>query len=341
MPLTMRPWSINCYVLSKVWFKCGSVDLRVADITSINKSIKSWLYADLLEKPSELVMCRPSTQGGLGVISIKHKSLAILIRTFLETAAIPNFRHNLFHSALFRYHVLGDTTLTNPGIPPYYSVRFFDYIKQVYDETPLNILTMSIGQWTKHLTEKELKIAIFENQLRYVPCRAELRSPDTLWSVSWKTFRLRGLSSDLISFNFKLLHGLLCTRQRLHHLNSVSPTCVLCNRQIEEDSEHALFWCEFNQNTGRILLQIVSRYTPEVTATMLLKLQLETLDVDLKFQLVWFTSTILQEIWNKRVSKSAIQLFDIRSTLEARCQLLRKNRAVYKTDALTDMINLL
>ena len=26
MPLTMRPWSINCYVLSKVWFKCGSVD---------------------------------------------------------------------------------------------------------------------------------------------------------------------------------------------------------------------------------------------------------------------------------------------------------------------------
>ena len=37
MPLTMRPWSINIYVLSKVWFKCGTVDLRDSDITAIGQ----------------------------------------------------------------------------------------------------------------------------------------------------------------------------------------------------------------------------------------------------------------------------------------------------------------
>ena len=67
MPLTMRPWSINSFVLAKVWFRCGSVDLRVGDINAINSSIKSWLYADLFEKPSEMVMCRPAPYGGLGV----------------------------------------------------------------------------------------------------------------------------------------------------------------------------------------------------------------------------------------------------------------------------------
>ena len=41
MPLVLRPWSINSYVMSKVWFRCGSVDLRVSDITSINSSVKS------------------------------------------------------------------------------------------------------------------------------------------------------------------------------------------------------------------------------------------------------------------------------------------------------------
>ena len=51
MPLTMRPWSVNSYVLSKVWFRCGTVDLRVSDITAINSSVKSWLYADVFEKP--------------------------------------------------------------------------------------------------------------------------------------------------------------------------------------------------------------------------------------------------------------------------------------------------
>ena len=125
LPLILRPWSINCYAMSKILFRCGAVDLRVGDITAMNSSIKSWLYADLLEKPAEHVMCRPASHGGLGVTSIKHKAQAVLIKTFLETAAIPNFRHSLFHSLLFRYHVLGDSSIPNPGFPPYYPESFF------------------------------------------------------------------------------------------------------------------------------------------------------------------------------------------------------------------------
>ena len=131
MPLTMRPWSINCYVTSKVWFRCGSVDLRVADTSAISSSVKSWLYADLLEKPSEAIMCRPINFGGLGVINVKFKAQAMLIRTFMETAANPQFRNNLLHSVLFRYHVLGDTSVPDPGYPPYYPSSFFKAIKQV------------------------------------------------------------------------------------------------------------------------------------------------------------------------------------------------------------------
>ena len=39
MALTMRPWSVNNYVLSKVWFRCGSVDLREGGISAINSEI--------------------------------------------------------------------------------------------------------------------------------------------------------------------------------------------------------------------------------------------------------------------------------------------------------------
>ena len=102
---------MNSYVFSKVWFRCSSVDLRVTDISAINSSVKSWLYADILEKPSEAVMCRPTLYGGLGVHSVKFKAQAALIRTFMETAANPKFRHSLLHSHLFQYHVLGETSL--------------------------------------------------------------------------------------------------------------------------------------------------------------------------------------------------------------------------------------
>ena len=79
MPLSMRPWSINNYALSKVWFRCSSIDLRVADIVSINSSVKMWLYADMFEKPSEAIMCRPESYGGLQVQSVKFRAQAGLL----------------------------------------------------------------------------------------------------------------------------------------------------------------------------------------------------------------------------------------------------------------------
>ena len=222
MPLSMRPWSINCYVLSKVWFRCRSVDLRVSDLSAISSSVKSWLYADLLEKPSEAVMCRPASHGGLGVTSVKYKAQAILIRTFLETAAIPKFRHSLLHSLLFRYHVLEDTSIPDPGYLPYYPATFFEMIRYVHHDTPLNILYMSTGQWVRVLTEQGLTMSVEAGHQQFIPCRAETRYPTNDWTVSWRLCRLPGLGSDLISFNFKLLHGLLVTRQRLHQL---TPDC--------------------------------------------------------------------------------------------------------------------
>ena len=63
LPKTQRGWSLNCYALSKVWFKAKSVDLRVADLKSITSSCKSWLYQDLLAKPEEMILHRPPHYG--------------------------------------------------------------------------------------------------------------------------------------------------------------------------------------------------------------------------------------------------------------------------------------
>ena len=100
MPLSMRSWSLNQYCYSKVWFKTHSVDLRAMDISRITSSAKSWMYADMLLKPEEMVMVRPALSGGLGVHHVGMKALAGLIRTFLETACNPVFRHSLYHELL-------------------------------------------------------------------------------------------------------------------------------------------------------------------------------------------------------------------------------------------------
>ena len=153
MPLTLRPYSVNTFALSKVWFKCSCVNLRTQDINFINSQVKSWIYQDCLEKPSELVLYRNSEDGGLGLFHVQLRSLALLIRAFLETSANPKFRHSLFHEVLYRYHVLDDESLPNPGLTPYYDQGFFNIIKHYKDNSPLNITTMSTKQWYRLLLE--------------------------------------------------------------------------------------------------------------------------------------------------------------------------------------------
>jgi hypothetical protein len=60
-------WSLNKYALSKVYYRCDSVDLRVKDLSAITSNLKSWLFTDHFEKPENIIICRPIYHGGLGL----------------------------------------------------------------------------------------------------------------------------------------------------------------------------------------------------------------------------------------------------------------------------------
>ena len=202
MQLNMHGWSLNQYCLSKAWFRSHCVDFRVQDSTKITSLVKSWLYADMLIKPEETIMFRPPSYGGLGVLNVKLKAQAGLIKTFLETSGGTKFRPSLYHSTLFRYHVLGDTSLPNPGIPPFYSRDFFDKIRQVHQETPLNVLNMSEKEWYRLLVEEITTTEAEGGSQDYIPCRVERASPGADWETCWTLASLSGLGPDNTSFLF-------------------------------------------------------------------------------------------------------------------------------------------
>ena len=238
MHLSLRSWSLNSYCLSKVWFRTHCVDIRELDINKIHSSTKSWLYADLFLKPEELVMFRPAFYGGLEVHNVKYKALAALTRTFLETTCNPSFQRSLFHSNLFRLHVLNDTSIPNPGLPPFYSAQFFQKIRQVHLETPLNITTMSEKQWYRLYLEDFCTMETLgdgEGQGHFIPTRIEENSPTTDWENSWRLIRLKGLGAEHTSFLFKLMHRLLVTRERQHRTNSASsPNCRAHAKKLKQ-----------------------------------------------------------------------------------------------------------
>ena len=130
MPLNLRPHSVNTYAIGKLMYRCNTVDLRIGDIKVFNKTVKSFIYADLLEKPDELTLYRAIDQGGLGLINIQVRARAALISTFLQTAINPNFSRNNFHNYLFRHFVLGEN-FPKPDIPPNFAGDFFPTIRKL------------------------------------------------------------------------------------------------------------------------------------------------------------------------------------------------------------------
>ena len=251
MPLTQRSWSLNSFCLPKVWFRTHCVDLRQQDVQKIHSHVKSWLYADQFIKPEEMIMFRPPSYGGLGVHHVKLKAQAALTRTFLETACHPKFRHSLFHTNLFRFHVLDDTTIPDPGLPPFYPKEFFAKIKQVRNESCLNVSVMTEKQWYTLMLEDCCTMEVREGGSRqFILCRAELTSTSTNWEHSWSRVRLKGLGSVFSTFLFQLMHKLLPTKERLSRTSpNQNPACkaIGCSGEKTEDAVHALNNCQANQ----------------------------------------------------------------------------------------------
>ena len=327
MPLTSRPHSINTYCLSKIWFRTSSINLRLCDLSKISATVKSWLFADQLEKPEECVLHRPRKHGGLGLVHIQSKALSLLITSFLQTSINPKFQRSLYHHALYKWHILEDRTIQAPSKSPYYDEHFFLCIRKVKLEGLLNITTMSAGTWYRVLVEE--KVTHVQNDtLEYRPCRAELNHPIVDWTRSWSLAVTPGLSGDHLSFLWKMLHNLLPCQTRLFRLrmpNIVSDKCTLCNKQEVGSLSHSLLHCEYNDGAGLFLQEKLRNFIPNLTLDNVTLLNIEVDDDD-KLPSVFLIAATLSEVWQCRKDKKPCHLHSIRASLEASINIMRKSR---------------
>ena len=85
---------------------------------------------------------------------MKTKAMAMLIHTFIAQAISHRFITNQYHKYLYKWHVLGEREFPCPGTPPFYSSAFFKLIKDVHDNTPLNVAWVTVKQWSQLLLEQ-------------------------------------------------------------------------------------------------------------------------------------------------------------------------------------------
>ena len=325
LPLICRPFSINTYCLSKVWFRTSCVDLRVLDITAITSKVKSYCYQDLFQKPSEILLYRRVHEGGLGLYHLKCKAQAHLISTFLQTASGMKFQQSLFHFWLYQYHVEGRHELPDPGYTPYYDKEFFKQIKDVKDKSPLNPLYMSVKEWYRLLLEKYVTMREVDDEGRreLIPCKIEERDPHRGWMDSYRTARLPGLSPDNKSFMFRLLHTLLPSRERLHHLTPAASPLCWCRERVPETYKHLFFTCQHNRDAAQSLLRCIQSYQEDLTEEKVLRLEL-TADDPFRLPSAALLAVGLEYIWERRKQKKSTRPYEMRTELELAVTIRRK-----------------
>jgi hypothetical protein len=85
-------------------------------------------------------------------------------------------------------------------------------------------------------------------------------------------------------------------------------------------------------------INLIKLHVPTITGPSLLWLELPNLPEEKLFSVIFFISTILKTIWDKRMAKSRISSYEVRTTLEAKCILLRKTRFVSRVSILEELL---
>ena len=190
----------------------------------------------------------------------------------------------------------------------------------------LNIKTMSVKLWYKHLIEVHVTHTEPEDPSALVPCRVEKLAPNIDWGRSWLAICIPGLTPEMRSFLWKMLHCILPTQDRLHRMNmpnASSPLCVQCTAGELDDIEHALLRCSKVKPGADFLLKTLKLEIPDLTLERIKYLDFRTEDLLVP---TYLTAATLSQLWISRTCTRNFSWQSVHSNVEQSILTLMKTR---------------
>ena len=176
----------------------------------------------------------------------------------------------------------------------------------------------------------------------FTPCKVELDSPNTDWSLFWAACRQPGTPPDLASFLWKMMHGLLLSQAKLHRMGTTqSPTCKMKGCSEDGTIQHELISCSKNDEIGQKLIRCLQHYVPGLQVEAALRLEFGDTDEDHSLPLTLLTAIILQAVWKQREPGVQIRSYRFRAEMEQYINLLRTTRHINTVTLLETMLNLM
>ena len=268
-----------------------------------------------------------------------------MIRSFLETAVNTKFICKNYHNALYRFHIEDETSITDPGITPYFNLKFFTLIKEIKSESSADIRSLSSAELYDILLKKLVTEETNEDGMRVSKItRIEKLAPEMKPARTGMIMSLKGLKGEQTSFLMKMMFNILPTRTRLHKLNLTdSPACDLCNTGASGDLTHSLTECSFNGAVNDWTLGVLIDLDPSLVNADLCGTNLITFNLPLErdsmFPVVWFLVNIFKHIWASRCSRKQLTVSTTKENIEAEIWILKNTHFLQIAEHIETAIN--
>ena len=226
---------VNTFILSKIWFLAEVDPPRGREVKRINRLIFPFIWGHKGEFVGRATMCLPSSKGGLGVINIEDKIAAMQsthIKQILDGTK-PKWK------ALAKYWCAMSLRAQNPNLVRV-NMPLCDTMPEFYTSViaTYRIYINHIHDWSK-ITHKLFLATAVERQ-GTLP-KVQRDSPGKDWATIWKRNLNRKLHNRHVSLNFRMIHNILPTGNRLCKKTKDPGRCPHCTRV--ETVEHLFTEC--------------------------------------------------------------------------------------------------
>ena len=241
------------------------------------------------------------------------------IRSFLETAANPCFRHSPSNRELFLQKVRGENPNFRVELSPSFNGKFFELLKKIDVMSGYTIEFLTIKEIYSLLVDHN-KLMGSDNVTIPLHCEAKLSWLD--WSQAWSMIRLRGLDPESASTSFKIMHDILPTKHKVDQMSKnnqpLQGRCTFCP-QYNDDIIHALSLCSRSLEAAQCLLKIIKKINVNITLVDAIYFQGDFGNSPLA--LAWIISTSFHLIWSSR-PQGGLTAPKLMSELTARAEIL-------------------
>ena len=277
--LLLRPNIVNTYLFSNIWYYASVIDLKVADVNNIQSISNRYVHSNSALRPESIANYVDKKNGGLGVIHVKSKATALLIKNLIKEAEV-----NLYMNAVFRKYCEEEDLSSVPLKPPFLTDSLVSSIKYVIT---------NVKQLNSKSIYKALLLKEFDRSIDF-KLRAEERN-NNFKENAVRVINSKIVSIDVRSYLWRLVHDISYLETDIMKIEKSNVKCRVC-QVVNVEREHLLLTCDRLSGVGSALIKTLHVFNPRYTEGDVLMI-----DLDDDFpQVDWFVANALFYISKNR-----------------------------------------